>query len=91
MFYVYILFSQKDKQLYVGFCNNLRVRFEKHINGFVRATKHRRPLTLIHYEAYLKQSDAKCREKYLKGGNGHSDIKIQLKDILTALKYKHII
>jgi len=58
MYYVYILFSLKDKQLYVGFTDNLKNRFKKHIDGFVRATKHRWPITLIYYEAYLKQSDA---------------------------------
>ena len=44
------------------------------------ATKNRRPVKLIYYEAYLEQRDAKQREKYLKGGKGHSDLKIQLKN-----------
>lgn len=30
------------------------------------------------------------REKYLKGGNGRGELKIQLKDIFTGLKYKNL-
>lgn len=90
MFYVYILFSEKDKKLYTGYTPNLKSRFKAHVNGFVRATKHRRPLNLIYYEAYLKELDAKRREKYLKGGNGRKELKIQIKDILTELNYAHL-
>jgi len=90
MYYIYVLFSEKDKQLYIGYTDNLKNRFEKHQNGFVRATKFRLPVGLIYYEAYLKSSDAKRREKFLKGGKGRGELKIQLKDILTELKYKHL-
>ena len=89
MFYVYILLSQKDKQFYIGFTNDLKNRYKKHCDGFVRATKFRRPLILIYYEAYLRETDAKRREKFLKGGNGRSQLKIQLQSILEDLKYKH--
>jgi len=90
MHYIYILLSEKDKQLYIGYTDNLKNRFEKHQNGFVRATKFRRPLELIHYEAYLKMSDAKRREKFLKGGKGRGELKIQLKDIFMKLEYKNL-
>jgi putative endonuclease len=88
MFYVYILHSKKDGQLYTGFANNLKIRIKKHNDGFVRATKHRRPLYLIYYEAYLYESDAKRREKYLKGGNGKENLKIQLKDYFLKNEWK---
>ena len=90
MYYVYILFSEKDKQLYTGFTDNLRSRFKAHAEGYVKATKHRKPLKLIYYEAYISESDARRREKYLKGGNGRGELKIQLKDILTELRYKNL-
>jgi len=90
MFYVYILFSELDKQLYTGYSDNLRARFEKHQKGFVKATKHRRPLKLIYYEAYAKELDARRREIYLKGGNGKTALKMQLKEILSSLKYKNL-
>ena len=90
MYYVYILFSVKDKRLYTGFSDNLRSRFKAHTEGYVKATKHRRPLKLIYYEAYSSESDARQREKYLKGGNGRGELKIQLKDTLTGLNYKNL-
>ena len=90
MHYVYILFSKVDNQLYTGFTDNLRSRFKAHINGYVRATKNRRPLILIYYEAYFKELDARRREKYLKGGNGKNELKIQLKEVFKDLKYKNL-
>ena len=90
MYYIYILFSEVDKQLYTGFTDNLRSRFKAHTEGYVKATKHRRPLKLIYYEAYDSESDARGREKYLKGGNGRGELKIQLKDIFKKLKYKNM-
>ncbi|OGC46851.1 MAG: excinuclease ABC subunit C [Candidatus Levybacteria bacterium RIFCSPLOWO2_02_FULL_36_8b] len=90
MYYVYILFSEKDKELYTGFSPDLKSRFKAHSNGFVKATKHRRPLKLIYYEAYLEELDARKREKYLKGGNGRGELKIQLKEILKELGYKYL-
>ena len=90
MYYVYILFSEKDKELYTGFSPDLKSRFKAHTNGFVKATKHRRPLKLIYYEGYLKELDARRREKYLKGGNGKEELKIQLKEVLRELGYKYL-
>ena len=88
MYYVYILFSEKDKLLYTGFSQDLKVRFEKHCNGFVKATKHRRPLKLIYYESYSNELDARRREIFLKGGKGKSELKIQLQEVLHELGYK---
>ena len=66
MYYVYLLLSVKDNGFYVGFSNDLRYRFEDHIKGRVKSTKHRRPLKLIYYEAYSNKEKAKEREKKLK-------------------------
>ena len=89
MYYVYILFSKKDGKLYIGSAPDLRKRKVKHDNGYVLATKHRRPLKLIYYETYLNQQDAKRREIFLKGGKGHSELKVQLKDTFKKIKYKY--
>lgn len=90
MYYVYVLISKKDQRLYIGYTDNLKNRINKHKNGYVKATVNRRPLKLIYYEVYIKESDAKRREKYLKGGNGKTELKIQLQDILQELKYKYL-
>lgn len=90
MFYVYILFSLQDRQLYIGYTNELKNRYARHIKGYVKATKHRRPLKLIYFETYLLESDAMRREKFLKGGKGRGELKVQLKDILQKLQYKNL-
>lgn len=89
MYYVYILFSKKDGQLYIGSTPDLKARVIKHNNGYVIATKYRRPLELIYYESYSNSTDAKRREKFLKGGKGREELKIQLKECFKKLEYKH--
>lgn len=66
MFYVYILQSSKNKDIYVGFTNNLKNRFELHNTGRVKSTKPYKPWALIYYEAYRAKLDATKREKELK-------------------------
>lgn len=81
----------KDLGLYIGFTKDLKARLIKHASGKVLATMLRRPLKLIYYEAYSNELDARRRrEKYLKGGNGKSMLKIQLKEILSGLGYKNL-
>ncbi len=89
MYYVYILFSEKDKNLYVGSTKDLKSRFEKHVKGFVKATSNRRPLKLIYYESYMIPIDAKRREVYLKGGKGRSELKIQMKECFKKIDYPY--
>ena len=90
MYYVYILFSKKDRKLYTGYTNDLRRRLSEHKGGKNTATRNRLPLILVYYESYIKWSDAKRRETFLKGGNGRAQLKIQLQDILKELDYKHL-
>ena len=80
MYYTYVLHSKKDGQLYTGYTPDLKNRIKSHESGYVIATKHRRPLRLIHYEAFVLESDAKRRELYLKGGNGKKELEKILED-----------
>jgi len=66
MFYVYILKSKKDNNLYIGYSTNLKKRFSEHQKGLVTSTRPRRPFELIFYEAYKSSKDAKRREMYCK-------------------------
>jgi len=66
MFYLYILQSKKDFNLYIGSTNDLRKRFKEHNSSMVRSTKHRIPFDLIYYEAYGSEKDARKREHNLK-------------------------
>jgi putative endonuclease len=81
MYYVYVLKSLKDKNLYVGHTNNLIKRFKEHNTGKVDCTKSRMPLILIYYEACNILDDAVKREKSLKTGFGRSYLKRRLTDI----------
>jgi len=89
MYYIYILLSEKDGKLYTGFTPNLKSRIKSHVNGYVKATKYRRPLKLIYYESYLNELDARRREKYLKGGNGRNQMREQLENTYKNLNYKY--
>ncbi|OGZ61765.1 MAG: hypothetical protein A3H51_01785 [Candidatus Spechtbacteria bacterium RIFCSPLOWO2_02_FULL_38_8] len=88
-FYVYILFSQKDKKLYIGYTESLKDRLGQHFQGRVRTTQNRRLLNLVHYEAFTNKKDAKSREKFLKSGFGRSQLKKALRNRLEELDYKY--
>jgi putative endonuclease len=77
MFYIYILHCS-DGKLYTGYSHDLRKRIEEHRKGRVFSTKSRLPFTLIHYEMFVEESDAKKREMYLKDGNGKKEIAVLL-------------
>jgi len=63
---VYILYSNKDKKLYVGCTSNINGRINRHNTGQVTATKYRRPLYLIHTELFEDKAEAFNRERFLK-------------------------
>ena len=83
MFYVYILKSKKDNKSYIGSTNDLGNRGKLHNNGKIFSTRLRRPLSLIYYEAYLAESDARRREQKLKNfGQGIANIYKRIADSL---------
>lgn len=81
-YYVYILFSLKDKGLYIGFTTDLKKRLNQHAKSQVTATKLRTPFRLIHYEFFIDRKDAKAREEFLKSGYGRKQLKEALKRTL---------
>ncbi len=58
----------------------------QHSDGLNLSTKYKRPLTLIHYEAYLLKTDAMRREKFLKTTEGKRFLRQQIRDILKQEK-----
>jgi len=82
MYYIYILQSNKDKQFYTGYTNDLKDRLKLHNDGKVVSTRNRLPVELVYYEACLNQQDATRREKYLKTAWGKRYIKSRLKNYL---------
>lgn len=70
MYYTYVLKSNKDEKLYIGFTGDLKKRFAEHNQGLVESTASRRPFVLVYYEACLSKEKAIAREKYFKSGFG---------------------
>jgi putative endonuclease len=87
MFYVYFLLL-KNGEIYKGMTADLKRRMNEHKLDKVISTKNKRPVKLIHYEAYLLKEDALRREKYLKTTYGKRDLKRQLSFLLKMLKLK---
>ena len=83
MFYVYVLKSQKDEDLYIGSTNDLKRRSREHQEGKSFATKLRAPFELIYYEAYKNENDARLREHHLKfRGNSRRFLKERIRNSL---------
>jgi putative endonuclease len=53
MFYVYVLKSEKDGNLYIGSTNDLGRRLNEHNNGLVFSAKSRKPFELVYYERII--------------------------------------
>ena len=71
MYFVYVLQSLKDQNLYVGFTDKIERRLEEHNSGKNFSTKSRRPFKLVYYEAVPTKEEAVEREKFYKSGRGH--------------------
>jgi len=83
MYYVYVLKSLKDSNLYTGYTSDIDARILEHHQGLVKSTKNRQPLKLIYYECFLSETDARSEEKYLKsGGKAKTELKLKLKKSL---------
>jgi putative endonuclease len=80
MYFVYVLYSIKDKKRYIGFTENISFRLQQHNNGLVRSTMHRRPLILIYKESFTVKKEAKDRESFFKSGKGREFLNSVIKD-----------
>jgi hypothetical protein len=70
MFYVYVLHSDADCGLYIGFSTDLRRRLKEHQVGEAFATSYRGPWRLIYYEVSVFAWLRRDKEESA-GGNGH--------------------
>ena len=84
MYYVYVLQSLRDNNLYFGYTADLEKRVELHNLGKVKSTKNRKPFVLVYYEAYFHKLDATKREYEIKKGQQREVIKKRLKHSLSS-------
>jgi putative endonuclease len=80
LFWVYVLYSKKDKKLYIGYTQDLNKRLKEHTSGQVTSTKQRRPFKLVYIEACTNQKDALRRENYFKKSGGRVFLSKRLKE-----------
>jgi putative endonuclease len=69
MFFVYVLQSQKDGTTYIGKTEHLDKRLKEHNQGKTKSIKHKLPMELVYYEAYLTKRLAGKREYELKSNS----------------------
>ena len=83
-YYVYVLRSLSDKQLYVGLTDKLSARRKEDNAGRVASIRRRVPFELLYWEGCLNLNDAAEREKYLKTAWGKRYLKSRLGSYLTG-------
>jgi putative endonuclease len=83
MFYTYIIQSNKNDSLYIGYTSDLKRRLIEHNQGLNLSTKAYIPWKIIYYEACITESDAKRREMYLKTTQGGRMLKLRIRDYLS--------
>ncbi len=79
MFYVYILLSEKDRNIYVGKTNNIQRRLCEHNSGQVASTRSRRPFQLLASIECHSEQEALATEKEYKKGFRREEIKKQFR------------
>jgi putative endonuclease len=78
-YYVYILRSTSNRR-YVGYTTDLKRRLEEHNTGQNISTKPYRPWTLVFYEAFPNEQDARRREAYFKTTQGRRALTVMLRE-----------
>jgi len=66
MYFVYILYSSKCDRHYIGYCEDIALRLERHNSGMVTATRNCRPYILKASKTFETQLEARREEFRLK-------------------------
>lgn len=65
-YYVYILRSLTNNDIYIGSTKNVKHRIKLHNLGKVKSTKAYRPWKLLEYQEFNSRSEAVKQERFLK-------------------------
>ena len=87
MFYTYILYSSKYDRFYVGQCEDVVLRLQRHNNKGVPSTKPYVPWQLVYYEEYSSRADASNRELEIKNKKSRKYIEFLVNGVVTV---KHV-
>jgi putative endonuclease len=66
MYYVYILYSESFDRYYVGHCEEIHARLNRHNSKAVPSTKPYLPWKLVYHEEFSSRSRASARELEIK-------------------------
>ena len=66
MYFVYMLQSLKDNNLYTGCTFDLLKRVKAHNSGKVKSTQKRKPFELVYFKEHETLTQARKEEAYLK-------------------------
>jgi putative endonuclease len=86
---VYVLYSLKDKKLYIGSSSNLKQRLTAHFNGNNQSTAFRRPFRLVFCEYFISIKDAVRREDYFKTTPGKKSLRLIIRESVKELEIKN--
>ncbi|NOU19097.1 MAG: GIY-YIG nuclease family protein [Bacteroidales bacterium] len=76
MYYVYVLYSEVNDKIYIGFTNNPQGRLEAHNHPKNKGwTKRYQPWRIIHSEPFSTKDEAMKREQELKSHQGRDFIR----------------
>jgi putative endonuclease len=84
---VYILYSLKDNQFYIGYTTDFNRRMEEHHQGRSKSTAYRRPFIVLMCEYFFDDKDARQREDYFKTTAGKRTLRIMLFNSLRRINY----
>jgi putative endonuclease len=75
MYFVYVLGNAATQKHYTGFTTDLVQRLGQHNSGVTKSTKNRGKWELIYWEEFASRSEAVCRERFLKSGQGREELR----------------
>ena len=84
-FTVYVLYSLKDLQFYIGFTTDFDRRMGEHKEGRSKSTASRRPFKVVLVEYYYSKKDAMRRELYFKTTAGRRILRLMLSESLSEI------
>jgi putative endonuclease len=67
MYYIYILYSLKNDRYYIGQCEDIDKRLQRHNKGGIPSTRPFKPWELVYTETFGTRNEAMAREKEIKG------------------------
>ena len=66
MYHIYILYSKNFDRYYVGQCEDISIRLQRHNSGGVPSTKPYIPWEMVYTEVFCTRAEAMAREKEIK-------------------------